>query len=86
MPPIVRRIIWILVAVSAVSVLVEVLPYHKHGHYPIETSFGFHAWYGFVCCFMLVVVAAQMRKVLMRPEDYYDDEDSEPGPGNGEDS
>jgi hypothetical protein len=80
----VRWIIRILVAVCTASVLADLL-YHKHGHYGIEETFGFHAWYGFVCCFSLVVVARELRKVLMRPEDYYDPDDSEPGPGHGVD-
>ncbi len=33
---------------------------------------GFYAIYGFVACVLLVVIAKQIRKVLMREEDYYD--------------
>jgi len=33
---------------------------------------GFHAIFGFVACVVLVLIAKQMRKVLMRGEDYYD--------------
>jgi hypothetical protein len=33
---------------------------------------GFYAFYGFVACVLLVLIAKQMRKVLMRKEDYYD--------------
>ena len=29
----------------------------------------------FIACVVLVLIATQMRKVLMRPEDYYDDDD-----------
>jgi hypothetical protein len=32
---------------------------------------GFYI-YGFVACVVLVVIAKEMRKVLMRKEDYYD--------------
>ncbi len=46
--------------------------YHKHAH-PEFTGFtAFHAFYGFFSYVGLVLVAAQLRKVLMRPEDYYD--------------
>jgi hypothetical protein len=45
---------------------------HRHAYHPWERLFGFHAWYGFVSCWMLVVIAKQMRKVLMRGDDYYD--------------
>ena len=45
---------------------------HRHVAHPWERLFGFHAFYGFVACWTLVVVAKFMRKVLMRGEDYYD--------------
>ncbi len=46
--------------------------YHKHGHYSFEEWPGFHAIYGFVSCVILVIAATQMRKLVMRDEDYYD--------------
>lgn len=45
---------------------------HRHIYHPWEALFGFHAWYGFAACWILVVIAKQMRNVLMRGEDYYD--------------
>lgn len=33
---------------------------------------GFYAIYGFAGCVVLVLVAKEMRKVVMRDEDYYD--------------
>lgn len=45
---------------------------HRHVYHPWEALFGFHAWYGFAACWILVVIAKQMRRVLMRSEDYYD--------------
>ena len=44
---------------------------HRHIYHPLEGIFGFYALYGFVACVVLVVLAKQMRKVLMRDEDYY---------------
>ena len=57
-------------ALVILLVLDAVIP--RHISHPWETLFGFHAWYGFAACWMLVVIAKQMRRVLMRPEDYYD--------------
>ncbi len=68
----VKRILWILFAISAVSVVLD-LTYHKHGHYSFENIIGFHAFYGFVSCVVLVIAATQMRKLVKRDEDYYDD-------------
>ena len=47
---------------------------HRHIIHSLENIFGFYALYGFVACVALVLIATQMRKILMRDEDYYDDE------------
>jgi hypothetical protein len=44
----------------------------KHGPFAIEHFFGFYGFFGFVACVALVLIAKQLRRVLMRPEDYYD--------------
>ena len=64
----VRRVLYVL---CALSVLAELLV-HRHIDHPWETLFGFYALYGFVACVVLVLVATQLRKVIMRGEDYYD--------------
>ena len=46
---------------------------HRHTIHSWEDIFGFYTIYGFVACVALVLTATQMRKVLMRDEDYYDD-------------
>ena len=45
---------------------------HRHIVHSWEGFPGFYAIFGFVACVMLVLIAKQMRKVLMRKEDYYD--------------
>ncbi|MBY6016215.1 hypothetical protein KUW04_00190 [Halomonas denitrificans] len=45
---------------------------HRHTEHPWETLLGFYPLYGFVGCVVLVLLAKVMRKVVMRPEDYYD--------------
>jgi hypothetical protein len=37
-----------------------------------ESLWGFYAVYGFAACVLLVLLAKQLRKLLKRPEDYYD--------------
>ena len=44
----------------------------KHGPFTIEHVFGFYGVFGFIACVVLVLDAKQLRRVLMRPEDYYD--------------
>ncbi|ARU57771.1 hydrogenase membrane subunit [Oleiphilus messinensis] len=45
---------------------------HRHIVQPFENLPGFYPLYGFVGCVLLVVIAKEMRKVLMRDEHYYD--------------
>jgi len=47
---------------------------HRHTIHSWEDVFDFYAIYGFVACVALVLIATQLRKILMRDEDYYDDE------------
>jgi hypothetical protein len=44
----------------------------KHGPFAIEHAWGFYGIFGFVACVALVLTAKMLRRVLMRPEDYYD--------------
>jgi len=44
----------------------------REAHFPWERWIGFYAFYGFVCCVSLVLIAKLLRRVLKRPEDYYD--------------
>ena len=72
----IHRLIWIFFALCVLLLGVDLL-FHRHlnfaeGVFPVEGWFGFYAIYGFVACVLLVLTATQLRKVLMRREDYYD--------------
>lgn len=72
------KVNWIvrgLYLACALSVLMDFV-IHRHETLDFAGSFGFYAWYGFVACVSLVIAAKGMRKLLMRPENYYG-EDSE---------
>ena len=77
-PAIVNRIVYALYAICGLFVLVDIVawfthvPFHKHGHYDWELIPGFHAAYGFVACVLLMLAATELRKLVMRDEDYYD--------------
>ena len=45
---------------------------HRHTVHPCESFTGFYAIYGFLACVILVLLARELRKVVMRDEDYYD--------------
>ena len=67
----IKRVVYALFAVCGVTLLLDFV-IHRHVDHPWEAMFGFYAIYGFVACVLLVLVATQMRKVLMRRDDYYD--------------
>ena len=50
----------------------EVAGIAHHG-FSFERWPGFYSLYGFVACVALVLTAKELRRVLMRDEDYYDD-------------
>jgi hypothetical protein len=67
----VKRVIHALYGVCALSLLADFFV-DRHVDHPWEALFGFYALYGFVACVILVLVAKELRKVLMRGEEYYD--------------
>lgn len=44
-----------------------------HHGFAFESWPGFYSLFGFVACVALVLAAKELRKLLMRPEDYYGD-------------
>jgi len=70
-PKNVRRVIYALYAACGLSIVAEFFV-HRHVDHPLEVIFGFYAIYGSVACVLLVLIAKELRKVLMRGEDYYD--------------
>lgn len=68
----VMLLIRIFLGICVVMLLLD-LVFHRHELFTWEGWFGFYGFFGFVACVTLVLVAREMRKVLMRKEDYYDD-------------
>ena len=67
----VRRLLRVLYAACALLFGVEFL-YHRHGQHAWDALPGFYAAWGFAGCVLLVLIAKLLRRVLKRPEDYYD--------------
>jgi hypothetical protein len=64
----VYRSVWIA---CAALVLAELL-IPVHAEVSAGDWFGFHGVFGFIACVALVIAAKWMRRILIRPEDYYE--------------
>ena len=62
------RVVW---TIGVTLVLVELFV-HKHEELAFAGWFAFYALFGFVACVALVLTAKALRRVLKRPEDYYE--------------
>ena len=67
-----KRILIICWAIIGLTVLVEALFVHPHGHYWYHNFFSFDLFFGLVGCLVLILVAKIPLKALVeRNEDYY---------------
>ena len=77
-PKNVQRLLVVFFICCALLLLADLFvhrhPAFEHDELDLEQAFGFHGIYGFVACVVLVLLAKQLRKLVMRPEDYYDGE------------
>jgi hypothetical protein len=80
----VRRVIRGLIAVCIILAGLD-LVLHRHVEHPWESLPGFYAIYGFVACVLLVLLAREMRKLLMRDENYYEQRRKMRGSGEDDD-
>ncbi len=44
---------------------------HLHPSFEVEGLFGFYAWFGFIGCVAMIVVAKGLALWLKRPDTYY---------------
>lgn len=69
----VDKIVYAVYAICGLLLVIDPL-INKYGPFAIEHWFGFYGIYSFVACVALVLAArGVLRRLLMRPEDYYDD-------------
>lgn len=69
------KLLWrLFLGVLVVTVLIGALiPLHPHSG--IESVFGFYAWFGFIACVVMIMVAKGLALVLKRPDTYYRERD-----------
>lgn len=81
----VDKVYWGVVAVCAALFLADAF-YEKHPYFGMEYLFGFYGLFGFVACVGLVLAAKEMRKLLMRGEDFYGEAPEAESDGDGADA
>lgn len=66
------KLLWaIFIAALLVSIFIELfIP--AHGLFGIDGLFAFAAWFGFLACVLLVVIAKFIGRFIKRKDDYYD--------------
>ena len=70
---IVRTVVVVCALLLIVDLLFVSKVWDKHAHFKFENWVGFFPVVGFVSYCTIVLTAKFLRKVLKRPEDYYDD-------------
>ena len=69
------RLLWrAFLGVLVATVLAEFLV-RLHPHFEIESLFAFHAWYGFLACALMIMVARVLAILLKRRDSYYERSD-----------
>lgn len=63
----------VVLALTVAAEIVVVL----HPHFGVESLFGFNAWFGFLACAAMILVAKGLALLLKRPDTYYDGHDDE---------
>ena len=80
----VTRLVYGLYALGAALLLADLF-YEKHVHFDFEAWFGFFAFFGFGAYVFIVLSAKVLRRLIKRPEDYYDLHGEPGGKGGGDD-
>lgn len=73
-----RLLILLVILICIISGAAEFF-IHMHPHFAAEEIPVFYGLFGFASFFFVVLAGAQLRKLIMRPEDYYDDKNDNDG-------
>ncbi len=67
----IQKLWFLMIAILILSVLIQFF-FPVHGHFKVEESFGFAAWFGFVSCVLMIVFAKVLGFLIKRKDNYYD--------------
>lgn len=71
-PETIKKLWWVFIIVLAMTVAAELFVVHE-AYFGIDGTFGFNAWYGFLTCAVMILVAKLIGFVLKRPDSYYEE-------------
>ena len=66
------RLLWIIYLFILVLTVFAGLFMDVHAVFRLDGSFAFNAWYGFLSCIGMVLVAKLLGRLLHRKDSYYD--------------
>ena len=67
-----NKLYWGLVVVCVLLGVADLFA-HRHAYSAWEGFPNFYGFFGFAAFFFIVIAGKHLRKILMRPEDYYDE-------------
>ena len=68
----VKRLCIASITLLALTVLAQIA-FPVEGHFGVDGSFAFNAWYGFAACAAMILVAKLLGALPKRRDTYYDD-------------
>ena len=69
------RLLWIAFAMVLAATVAAETTGNLHGHFGVDASLGFSAWFGFGACVAMILLAKLLGLFLKRPDGYYDNRD-----------
>ena len=73
----VNKVWYSLIIICAITVICDFF-YHKHVEFAVEDTIpGMYGWYGFLGCVFLVLAAKGLRRLFMRSETFYEDNEND---------
>jgi len=66
------RLLWIIFLIVLALTVLAGLFTEGHARFRINGSLAFNAWYGFLSCIGMVLVAKVLGRLLHRKDSYYD--------------
>lgn len=70
-PRTIRRLWSVFLGILALTVAADFF-IDVHGHFVVDATLAFNAWYGFASCVAMIVFAKLLGLVLKREDSYYD--------------